>query len=86
MAWLLFTPLLQGAVSSQPPQASTSPSQDPLMSLMAVQPKVEIPAVTKATVMFDPPMVRPGERAFLRVVLNALETSIVWPTNLAGPP
>ena len=56
------------------------------MSLMVSQPKIEIPAVTKATAAFDPPVVRPGEEAFLRVVFNALEESIEWPTNLAGPP
>ena len=53
---------------------------------MIGQPKIEIPAVTKATATFDPPVVRPGQKAFLRVVLNALEQSIAWPTNLAGPP
>ncbi len=45
------------------------------MSLMVSQPKIELPAVTKATAVFDPPVVRPGEQAFLRVMLNALEES-----------
>jgi len=55
------------------------------MSLMLAQPRMEIPAVTKATAAFDPPVVRPGEQSFFRVVFNALEDSIEWPTNLAGP-
>jgi hypothetical protein len=52
---------------------------------MASQPKIAIPAVTKVTAAFDPPVVRPGEQAFLRVALNALEESVEWPTNLVGP-
>lgn len=56
------------------------------MSLMMAQPKIEIPAVTRATAEFDPPVVRRGQQAFLRIVFNALEESIAWPTNLAGPP
>lgn len=71
------------AVSAQPTGA---PPRDPLMSLMISQPKLEVPAVTKATAAFDPPIVRPGQQSFLRVAFNALEESIEWPTNLAGPP
>ena len=56
------------------------------MTLMVSQPKIAIPAVTTVTATFDPPVVRPGEQAFLRVALNALEESVEWPTNLAGPP
>jgi hypothetical protein len=56
------------------------------MTLMMAQPKIQIPAATQAVAAFDPPVIHPGERAFLRVVFNALEESIEWPTNLAGPP
>ena len=56
------------------------------MSLMVSQPNIDIPAVTKVTAAFDPPVVRPGEQASLRIALNALEESVEWPTNLAGPP
>jgi len=67
-------------------QAPTQAPRDPFMSLMMAQPKIEIPLVTKATTAFDPPVVRPGELSFFRVVFDALEESIEWPTNLAGPP
>ena len=67
-------------------QTPTQPPRDPFMSLMVTQPKIDIPAVPSATAMFDPPMVRPGERSYLRVMFNALEESIEWPTNLAAPP
>ena len=70
--------LLQQPTSAQPPR-------DPFMSLMMSQPKIEIPAVTRATAAFDPPVVRPGEQSLLRVVFNALEESIEWPTNFAVP-
>lgn len=60
--------------------------RDPFMSLMMSQPKIEIPAVPSATAAFDPPVVRPGEESFLRVVVNALEASVEWPTNLAAQP
>ena len=52
---------------------------------MVSQPKIAIPAVTKITTVFDPPVVRPGEQAFLRVAINALDETIEWPTNLVAP-
>ncbi len=56
------------------------------MSLMLSQPKLTIPAEPKATATFDPPVVRPGEQAFFRVVFNALEESVEWPDKIAAPP
>jgi len=70
--------LLQQQMAAQPPR-------DPLMSLMMSQPNIAIPAVPSATAVFDPPVVRPGEQSFLRVVFNTLETSVEWPTNIAAP-
>jgi hypothetical protein len=70
--------LLQQQTPGQPPR-------DPFMSLMMSQPNIEIPEVARATAAFDPPVVRPGELSFLRVVFNTLEVSIEWPTNLAAP-
>ncbi len=52
---------------------------------MLAQPKMTIPEVPRATASFDPPVVRPGERSFLRVVFNALKDSIELPANLTGP-
>ena len=68
------------------PQVSAQPQRDPFMSLMLSQPNIVIPAVSTATASFDPSVVRPGEESFLRVVVNALEASVEWPTNLAAPP
>ncbi|HOX55955.1 MAG TPA: BatD family protein [Candidatus Paceibacterota bacterium] len=82
IAWLLLATTL--CLSAQPPPAA--PARDPLMSLMISQPKLTIPAVTRAAAVFDPPIVRPGEEAFLRVMFNALEESIEWPAQITAPP
>jgi hypothetical protein len=67
-------------------QPTSAPPRDPLISLMTSSPKIEIPAVATATAAFDPPVVRPGDRTFLRVMLTALEESIEWPAKPAAPP
>jgi hypothetical protein len=56
------------------------------MSLMISQPQIAIAATPTANVSFDPPVVRPGEQAFYRVVFNALEVSIEWPGKITAPP
>jgi hypothetical protein len=82
-----FLALLLGAATltlrAQPPGA---PPQDPLMTLMLSQPKIDISAPVTATVAFDPPVVGPGEQAIYRVTFNALEQTIVWPEKLVSPP
>ncbi len=55
------------------------------MSLMTSQPQIAIAANPTATAAFDPPIVRPGEQAFYRVVFNALEESIEWPGKVPAP-
>jgi hypothetical protein len=56
------------------------------MSLMISQPQIAIAATPTAIATFDPPVVRPGEQAFYRVVFNALEESIEWPGKITAPP
>jgi len=56
------------------------------MSLMISQPQIAISAEPRATAAFDPPVVRPGEQAYYRVVFNALEESIEWPGKITSPP
>ena len=82
----MVTTLLLTFTASLLAQTTNPRPQDPLMALMLSQPRLEVPAVTKATAAFDPTVVRPGEQAFLRFMFNALEDSIAWPTNLAAPP
>ncbi|HWQ90890.1 MAG TPA: BatD family protein, partial [Clostridia bacterium] len=61
---------------------SAPPAQDPLMMLMLSQPRIEVDGPVTATAVFDPPVVRPGDTAVYRVVLNALEASIEWPGEI----
>ena len=70
-------------VLAQPTSASP---RDPFMSLMISQPQIDISSAPAATASFDPPVVRPGQLAFYRVVFNALEESIEWPGKLPAPP
>lgn len=60
-------------------------ASDPLMSLMLSQPRLEVSEPVVPTASFDPPVVRPGEPATYRVVLNALEDSIAWPEKIPVP-
>ena len=67
-------------------QPTTPPLQDPLMSLMASQPRLDITSVVTATAAFDPPVVGPDELSVYRVTFNALEQSIEWPEQLSIQP
>ena len=66
-------------------QPTSAPPRDPLMSLMTSQPQIYISPAPQATASFDPPVVRPGEQAFYRVVFDALEESIEWLGKVAAP-
>ena len=82
----LINLLLLATVLPLPAQPASAPPRDPFMSLMVSQPQIHISDAPQATASFDPPVVRPGERAFYRVVFNALEESIEWPAKLTAPP
>ncbi len=64
---------------------SNAPPQDPLITLMLAQPRIEIGLPVTAVAWFDPPVVRPGQISFYRVTFNALEESIDWPNEFRGP-
>ena len=66
-----------------------SPPQPPIGSLIQLQvpqPAVDVSSSVTATAAFDPLVVRPGERAFYRVTVDATESSIQWPGEIAAPP
>ncbi len=67
-------------------QPTTPPMQDPFMSLMMSQPRLDIASVVTATAAFDPPVVRPDELSVYRVTFNALEQSIEWPEQISIQP
>lgn len=66
-------------------QAAT-PAQDPLMSLMLSQPRIDVESPVVPEVSFDPPVVRPGQESIYRVAFNALDESIAWPDKIPAPP
>lgn len=81
---LVLVALLVSAVALAQP-SSIPPQQDPLMSLMLSQPKIEITTNVMASAHFDPPVVAPGEQSIYRVSFNALEQTIDWPKKIAAP-
>jgi hypothetical protein len=56
------------------------------MSLMMSQPPLDFNSPILPSVTFDPPAVRPGQSAYYRVTLNALEQSIDWPATIPSKP
>src|SRR5262249_45710915 len=67
-------------LSGQP--ASPAPAQDPLMSLMLSQPRIDVESPVTPIALFDPPIIRAGDQAVYRVSFNALEESIDWPAKI----
>ena len=57
-----------------------------LAQLQVAQPAVDVTTPVTATAAFDPPMVRAGEKTFYRVTVDATESSIQWPDEIAAPP
>ena len=74
-----------GVVRSAPGPTLANPTIEQLMQAMRSQPGVDINAPVTATASFDPPQVRPGEKAVYRVVLNAAAVSVEWPKTIPAP-
>ena len=53
--------------------------------LQVQQPTVDVTSPVTATAEFDPPAVRPGEKTFYRVNVDASESAIEWPQNISAP-
>ncbi len=56
------------------------------MTLMMSQPRIDVESPVVPTVVFDPPIVKPGQKAIYRVTFNALEESVEWPAKVPVPP
>jgi hypothetical protein len=67
--------------------AQTQPSQpqDPLMTLMMSQPKIDLDSPVNATAAFDPPVISPGQQTIYRVTFSGLEESIQWSGQVPAP-
>src|SRR5262249_30340571 len=68
-------------------RAQTPPHVPPggLIQLQVAQPAVDVTTPVGATASFDPPVVRPGEKTFYRVTVDATESSIIWPDKPSAP-
>jgi hypothetical protein len=75
--WLVSTGWAQAATQPQP--------QDPLITLLMSQPKIELSAPVRVSATFDPPAVKLGGTSVYRVTFSALEDSVDWPEDLAMP-
>ncbi|HVU99885.1 MAG TPA: BatD family protein, partial [Verrucomicrobiae bacterium] len=73
--------LLANTSWSQP----NPPQQDPYLTLMMAQPKLEADGPVDPVATFDPPAVRPGETSIYRVTLRALEETVQWPGKISAP-
>lgn len=78
--------LVIGAISGATAQNPPPPPQDPLITLMSSQPRIDLESPVTAISAFDPPAIRPGEKSIYRVTLNAIEASIEWPALINFPP
>lgn len=65
---------------------NTAPPVDPLLQLMISQPSIDVSTNVEIAAVFDPPVVRPGDRAVWRVTINALTDSVEWPGAVPFPP
>ena len=68
-----------------PPQISADVAAQ---IVMRPQPPVDSSqlGIISAQAEFDPPAVRPGEKTFYRVTINATQNSILWPDDISSPP
>jgi len=68
-------------------RAQTPPHLPPggLMQLQVAQPAVDVSSPVTATAQFDPAVACAGEKTFYRVTVDATESSIQWPDELAAP-
>ena len=71
---------------AQPTNPPTAPKpQDPLITMMLAQPRIDVESPVVPTAAFDPPEVRPGEETIYRVSFNALEESVEMPDKINSP-
>jgi hypothetical protein len=81
--WLFLLLPISLLHAQQPPAPHP---QDPFISLMMSQPRLEVSTQITATASFDPPVIKPGELSVYRVTFNALEQSIEWTDDVFSQP
>ena len=66
-------------------QTSLQISPGGLIQLQTAQSAVDVTTPVTATAEFDPPVMRPGDKVFYRVTLDAAEAAIDWPEKIPAP-
>ncbi len=66
--------------------AQTPPQPNPLMQLMLTQPPIDVTSPVVVEASFDPPAVRPGQKAIYRISLNAIASNVRLPEQIPAPP
>ncbi|HEX5222765.1 MAG TPA: hypothetical protein VFZ59_24630 [Verrucomicrobiae bacterium] len=84
VATILADGMLSVGKAQVPPQAPPQPN--PLMQLMLSQPPMDVTSPVTAAASFDPPAVRPGQKAIYRITLNALASNVRLPERIPAPP
>jgi hypothetical protein len=79
LSFLLLAPIC--LLAQLPPQLPPGG----LIQLQIAQPPVDVSSPVTATSVFDPPLVRAGEKTFYRVNVDATESSIPWPDEISTP-
>ena len=81
---MVFIASLILSVNAQtPPQPQPQPN--PLMQMMLTQPSIDVTSPVVAEASFDPPAVRPGQRAVYRISLNAIASGVRMPGRIPAP-
>ncbi|MFO1513390.1 MAG: hypothetical protein U1F83_10830 [Verrucomicrobiota bacterium] len=66
--------------------AQTPSQPNPLMQLMLTQPPIDVTSPVVVEASFDPPAVRPGQKAIYRLSLNAIASNVRLPEQIPAPP
>lgn len=85
LTWLTILFVIGSLVSAR--AQAPSPSQaNQLMQLMLTQPSIDVRSPVVVEAAFDPPAVRPGQKAIYRLTLNAIASNVRMPARIPGPP
>src|SRR6187431_421196 len=83
---LLAAIFLRGLIATGHAQPQAQPQSNPLMQLMLSQPPIDVNSPVVVSAAFDPPAVRPGQKAIYRITLNAIASNVRMPGKIPGPP
>jgi len=77
---------LAGSLGAAPAQTPSPTQANQLMQLMLTQPPVDVTSPVEVKASFDPPAVRPGQKAVYRITLSAIASNVRVPEKIPAPP